>query len=83
VITLNKLDIFKIVVIKINFTYAYLLQNSKCGKFFNKGVSNMEQKQTKLKLTKGFKVASSRESEKSVVCSGRSQCRTTHKRKDC
>jgi len=43
----------------------------------------MEQKQTKLKLTKGFKVASSRESEKSVVCSGRSQCRTTHKRKDC
>jgi len=43
----------------------------------------MEQKQTKLKLNKGFKVASSSKSNDGQVCSARSQCRTTHKRQDC
>ena len=43
----------------------------------------MEKKQTKLKLNKGFKVASLSKSNDGQVCSARSQCRTTHKRQDC
>jgi len=43
----------------------------------------MEQKQIKLKLNEGFKVASSSKSNDGQVFSARSQCRTTHKRKDC
>jgi len=40
-------------------------------------------KKTKLTSNKGFKVSVSTQEEIGIVCSARSQCRTTHKRKDC
>jgi len=44
----------------------------------------MEKKQTKLEINEGFKITSSSKSNDGQVCiTTRSQCRTTHKRKDC
>ncbi|MFA7086099.1 MAG: hypothetical protein WC145_05460 [Aliarcobacter sp.] len=40
-------------------------------------------KKTKLTSNKGFKVSVSEKEQSGIVCSARSQCRTTHKRKDC
>jgi hypothetical protein len=40
-------------------------------------------KKTKLTSNKGFKVSVPVQEKTGVVCSARSQCRTTHKRKDC
>jgi len=40
-------------------------------------------KKTKLTSNKGFKVSVSTQEKTGMVCSARSQCRTTHKRKDC
>ena len=40
-------------------------------------------KKTKLTNNKGFKVSVSHQEKDGMVSSARSQCRTTHKRKDC
>jgi len=43
----------------------------------------MKKKVLSLKLNQGFEIKTEEKTEKFIVTAARSQCRTTHKRKDC